>query len=603
MCYEKLHWNIAPNRGLHRCAYVQLKSYLTERLDRQDYFLGEIVQIQNRLIAASPTPQVEVISTVGEKSLCLGGASSTSTGTFTIFHADDPCADCKCACHSQWAIATPKSYSALAGIASLRSVGRFFHPQQCDSIECRRPSYAIISATYCMPHWLATRALLLTVVKGPVFSISLSLARIVPADSELFRCIQSGDCVRIQQLFERREASPSDMVNSRYGTLGALLFALNCNRIDVCSLLMSWGADPFAENDTSLTGSPADMAWGMAKEFTPTVPYAAPVDTVFPLPRDLGPRRFSRLHRLVVGLDYGDLDETLIVSPKSVLDTADREGRSATHWAAWMGDAVVLRKLLNAGADPNFADGGGRAPMHFSAMTCTAECTRLLVESGADKCKPDHQNETPLHTACSTGRVENIRYMLSIGAPVDAVDVAMTTPLMSAVLAGGMEAVGLLLDHGVDVEAKDERGETALTLAVWTNTHGILRMLLKVGARVDIVTNSGRTVLHTVAQSGTLPVMEALLERRTLLINPEERDAAGLTALERFRKRTGVSLELTEAFSALWLRCCCTSDTKGKLFQDPPDTKAKMNDAVVEVFEESESESGSDEFEAAVEYI
>lgn len=590
-----------------RCAYVQLKSYLSQRLDHQDSFLARIVEEQSRALAALPSPSTKADSDDSddsEKSVPFGCTAPTSDITLAKHPLqDDPCAECKCACHSQWTVSTPNAYSPVAGLASLRSIGRFFHSQSCDDSQCRRPSHAFISATFCMPHWLATRALLLTLVKGPVFTISLAFARIIPADSELFRCIQSGDCTRMHQLFKQREASPSDMIRTRYGTLNALLFALNCNRVDVCRLLISWGADPFAENDTSLTGSPVDMAWCMSKEYKPTVPYADDVEAVFPLPRDLGRLRFSRLHRLVVGLDHGSLDEALEMS-KAVLDARDRDGRSATHWAAWVGDTIVLRKILDAGADPDLPDGGGRTPIHFSAMTCSALCARLLVESGADASKPDNQNESPLHTACSTGRTTNIKYLLSIGVPVNAVNIAKTTPLMSAVLAQGLEAVEILLDHGVDLEAKDELGETAFTLAIWTNAHEIARRLLAAGARPDVITNSGRTVLHTVAQSGTLGLIEVLLGARTLLlVNPDERDATGLTALEKFRKRTDVPADLTAAFLALWLRCSCLSDTNINIVPEPGDSIEKVPSVVVEVFEQSESEDESEDFEAAVEYF
>jgi hypothetical protein len=129
------------------------------------------------------------------------------------------------------------------------------------------------------------RAVFLTLLYGASPKISLSFAKIVPIDSELFRCIHTGQVERIQELFKTSNASPDDMVVSRYGVLNALLYALNCNQREVCKLLIKAGADPHAVNSTALTRFPADMAWNMKHEYYEAETCSVPLDELFP---DLG---------------------------------------------------------------------------------------------------------------------------------------------------------------------------------------------------------------------------------------------------------------------------------------------------------------------------
>jgi ankyrin repeat protein len=271
-----------------------------------------------------------------------------------------------------------------------------------------------------------------TLLNGPSLTLSLTVARIVSADSHLFRYIQTGECDRIQQLLVSGQASPANMAESSYGTLDALLFALNCSQLEVCQLLISWGADPHKENETTLTRSAADMAWNFSHECPSPEISQRRIEDVFPAPLDLEHRGFSPLHKIVIGLSYADLGIVLSNTPKAELDAVDCHGRSATHWAAWKGDAEVLTRILGAGADPDLGDSGSRAAVHFSCMTHSAACTRVLVEAGANANKADDYGETPLHCACASGRLANVEYLLSVGVNANAGNAKGVTPLMSA---------------------------------------------------------------------------------------------------------------------------------------------------------------------------
>jgi len=53
-------------------------------------------------------------------------------------------------------------------------------------------------------------------------------------------------------------------------------------------------------------------------------------------------QRFNKLHRLVIGLDHGDLETTLREGDFDVDDT-DSSGRTSLYWAASRGDVRKVR--------------------------------------------------------------------------------------------------------------------------------------------------------------------------------------------------------------------------------------------------------------------
>ncbi|KAK4218870.1 ankyrin repeat-containing domain protein [Rhypophila decipiens] len=479
---------------------------------------------------------------------------------------DMTCDGCQCNCHRTWSLMF-STWGNLAGTTVLRSRGSPLTLRGCNMPStCKRQARPMMSGSFYFPHWLASRAIVMTLLSGPSPSISLTLARIVSPESDLFRYIQTGDCDGLQTLFLKGDASPADMMQSLYGTLDALLFALNCNQYQVCQLLLSWGADPHAENSTKLTDSAANMAWNLSIE----CPSPANddrrrlIEKTFPRPRDLERRNFSQAHKTVLGLSFVDLDKLLQNSTLDEINAVDCHGRTAVFWAAWRGDIDALTRMLQKGADPDLSDGGGRAPIHYSAMTASAACTAGLVDiGGADPDKRDNYGETPLHCACSCARRTNVEYLLSAGADVNAANSQGRTPLMSAVMSRDAVIVSILLAYEAEVDARDTAGETALGLAVWMDSPEIVSVLIGAGARLDLaVTDSGRTILHTAAQYGSVATMEALLcgftdcsssssrgERRHFGIG--SMDAQGMTALERLRQRKDCTAELVEIFGAV----------------------------------------------------
>ncbi|KAK9892052.1 hypothetical protein WA026_018251 [Henosepilachna vigintioctopunctata] len=94
---------------------------------------------------------------------------------------------------------------------------------------------------------------------------------------------------------------------------------------------------------------------------------------------------------------------------------------------------AILRKLLDAGANPDIADADGYSPLHTLASQPETDKTRifarLLVEYKANVNSTNNSNETPLHIAIYVGNEGMVDILLESGAFIDFPDWFGRTPM------------------------------------------------------------------------------------------------------------------------------------------------------------------------------
>jgi ankyrin repeat protein len=129
-------------------------------------------------------------------------------------------------------------------------------------------------------------------------------------------------------------------------------------------------------------------------------------------------------------------------------DTMLTTGTTPLLRAAKAGDAVVVRLLLEKGADPKLATRSGINP----AMAAAGLGTKEEDTTGRFKTQADI--------------IASIEPCLQAGADVNAVDSRGQTALHGAAEKGYDEVVKYLAAHGANVNLKDKQGKTALDAAV-----------------------------------------------------------------------------------------------------------------------------------------
>ncbi|MBC8142792.1 MAG: ankyrin repeat domain-containing protein [Armatimonadetes bacterium] len=177
------------------------------------------------------------------------------------------------------------------------------------------------------------------------------------------------------------------------------------------------------------------------------------------------------------------MTETLITTPRAFAKAIESQNTD------------LVRRLLDAGADPNLVGEINRTPLLVAAYRGNADTVRLLLDSGA-KIVPGDANYLHL-----------------------------------AVHSGDPEIVQVFLAAGCDPRWQRERGGHALHEASHVETGdqlAIATLLLNAGASPNLPIDHGTTPLHLAASRGNAPMVGLHLECGG---DPASVDSLGMTVL------------------------------------------------------------------------
>ena len=117
-----------------------------------------------------------------------------------------------------------------------------------------------------------------------------------------------------------------------------------------------------------------------------------------PLPNNLHDQltdmRSHPLTRAVVDRDTAALGSLLARGAE--IETRDKKGMTALHYAANIGDAETVKALLDAGADVNASYGNGYTALMDAADNGKSDAVRVLLARGADASAKDQDGNTAL---------------------------------------------------------------------------------------------------------------------------------------------------------------------------------------------------------------
>ena len=242
------------------------------------------------------------------------------------------------------------------------------------------------------------------------------------------------------------------------------------------------------------------------------------------------------------------------------VNTAQPDGGTALHWAAYRNDAEMVAQLLNADADASAANDYGIAPLFLACTNASAPIVEMLLAAAADANAAVSTGETVLMSCARTGSVDAVKALVTRGANVNAREPSQNqTALMWAVAQGHPQVVGVLIEHGADVNARsrasrhvisrrlqselrygelgrsygtdaEETQVGGFTPLLFAARHGDVdaaRLLLDGGADVDDTAPDGASALVVATFGGHRAFAQFLLDRAA---NPNAA-GAGYTAL------------------------------------------------------------------------
>ena len=188
-------------------------------------------------------------------------------------------------------------------------------------------------------------------------------------------------------------------------------------------------------------------------------------------------------------------------------------------------DVAHVKRLLEAGADPNAVDSAGDPALKTAVGAVgtigNTEIIALLLESGADVNAQDSAGNALLPQAARDGQLQVVQLLLDFGADVDGLMSTTkgkgtnVTGLALAANSNHNEIAELLIAHGANVNhAESSMGITVLIGAALTKNSEIITILLENGAdpNLQCCPGFGGGPLHAAFEEGSVEAVEALLD-------------------------------------------------------------------------------------------
>jgi len=195
-----------------------------------------------------------------------------------------------------------------------------------------------------------------------------------------------------------------------------------------------------------------------------------------------------------------------VVAAGGEINTYDKHGKQAIHWAAERGDSAMLRTLVELGfspidsltqttvtpaRQPDTLLCFGETAMHKAAGRGKTQAMRTLMTLGlsAEKLNcQDSEGYTALHKAARRGHVDAVQVLIELGfSNMDAQDKSGMTALHRTVdqaSKGSTQVLQMLVKTGrVSLETKDSNGNTALSLAEARGMNEAVQLLKAAGAK------------------------------------------------------------------------------------------------------------------------
>ena len=180
--------------------------------------------------------------------------------------------------------------------------------------------------------------------------------------------------------------------------------------------------------------------------------------------------------------------------------------------AAQMGQGLVVREMLQSGAEVDAQDTNGENALILAAGAGQKEIVKSLVIAGAKVNLQTQRGATAVLVAAQYGHTSVIRVLLSGGADPELKDFAGATPLALAAQQGHASTVALLLEAGVHPDQKDSAGQTGLSIAAKKNSIGVAEVLIAHGADLEVLNRRSQSPIQLAMAMENYELAKLLLE-------------------------------------------------------------------------------------------
>lgn len=147
--------------------------------------------------------------------------------------------------------------------------------------------------------------------------------------------------------------------------------------------------------------------------------------------------------------DIETVNQLLDTTPE-LLNSFSADGFTALGLASYFGHFLLVKLLLDKGANPNIASNNQFkvSPIHSACAISAFDIAELLIKHGADVNSKQMQGVTPLHSAAHNGQTYLAKLLIDNGADVNVKMDNGQTPLFMANEKNFLETAELIIKYG-----------------------------------------------------------------------------------------------------------------------------------------------------------
>jgi ankyrin repeat protein len=183
------------------------------------------------------------------------------------------------------------------------------------------------------------------------------------------------------------------------------------------------------------------------------------------------------------------------------------------------GDAAVVEKLLNEGADANANSNGDFRPLHSATFgRAGAKIIKLLLARKPNLDVETEHGQTPLNFAIGQGELDIVKLLVEAGASINGPEnPRASTPLLHALDSKGCyarddDAIAIyLLSKGADMTATKDGHTTMFQGTLWRHYDAVSEMLAR-GASIDMRDPTGLTPLMKAVEWESVDAVRFLID-------------------------------------------------------------------------------------------
>ncbi|HBA88469.1 MAG TPA: hypothetical protein DCZ75_10960 [Geobacter sp.] len=208
---------------------------------------------------------------------------------------------------------------------------------------------------------------------------------------------------------------------------------------------------------------------------------------------------------------YGNTDSAKkeILRQKDI-SSVGPNGENPLLWGSRIGDAELVSRLLESGAEVNYSNQfTGETPLILAAKNGHIDVLRILIKNGADTTFKDKSGNNALESAIEANKIDLINVLAVSVNHLKTNDKNIL--LVNAARFGDANTVQNLLSSGAAINFQTNEGESALIAAAKSSNAELIKLLINQGANLEAKDISGRTALILASQANCLDCCEALI--------------------------------------------------------------------------------------------